>query len=91
MVAAVAWWAFAQVLDPEDGPEWQQPSWHSRSPHFQADIRTRRLASTLVHTQPGQAFDARRLARQLAELTARRLVTSGRVAGAGRRRPPRPC
>jgi len=81
VVAAVAWWAFAQELDPEDGPEWRQPSWHSRSPHFQADVRTRRLASTLVHTQPGQAFDARRLARQLADLTARRLVTSGRVAG----------
>ena len=83
VVAAVAWWAFAQELDPEDGPEWRQPSWHSRSPHFQADVRTRRLASTLVHTQPGQAFDARRLARQLADLTARRLdlVTFVRYTG----------
>ena len=33
----------------------------------------------LAHAQPGRDFDARRLARQLGDLTARRLVLSGRV------------
>ena len=79
MVAAAASWAVNQVLPAADQPEWKQPSWHTRSPHFQADIRTRRLASVLAHAQPGRGFDSRRVARQLTELTVRRLVTSGRI------------
>lgn len=79
VVVAGGSWVFSQVTGPDDGPEWQQPSWHTRSPHFLADVRTRRLASTLVHSQPGQAFDSRRIARQLSVLAVRRLVASGRV------------
>ncbi|MHA6513796.1 hypothetical protein [Tessaracoccus sp. Z1128] len=78
-VAAAASWALTHARPAPEPPEWQQPSWHTRSPHFQADIRTRRLASVLAHAQPGRGFDSRRVARQLAELTVRRLVTSGRI------------
>lgn len=78
-VAASAWWAFNHVLPAADQLEWKQPSWHTRSPRFDADVRTRRLASVLAHAQPGRSFDSRRVARQLTELTVRRLVTSGRI------------
>ncbi len=79
VVAAVASWALTYLAPAGKAPEWQQPSWHTRSPHLQADHRTRRLASALSNAQPGRGFEARGIARQLAELTARRLVTSGRV------------
>ncbi|MHA6523914.1 hypothetical protein [Tessaracoccus sp. G1721] len=83
VVLAGGSWVFTHLAGPDAGPEWQQPSWHTRSPHFQADVRTRRLASTLVHSQPGQAFDARRVARQLSGLAVRRLVDSGRIPAPG--------
>ncbi|MEO7587252.1 MAG: hypothetical protein ABIS84_04415 [Arachnia sp.] len=80
-LAAVASWAF-EYLPPVGGaPGWERPSWHTRSPHLQADIRTRRLASVLAHAQPGRAFEARSLARTLAVIAARRLVATGRVPG----------
>ncbi|WP_353080958.1 hypothetical protein [Tessaracoccus lapidicaptus] len=79
VVVAVGTWAGAHLRPAGEPPEWVQPSWETRSPHFQADIRTRRTSSMLAHAQPGRDFDARRLARQLGDLTARRLVLSGRV------------
>ena len=82
-VLAAGSWVSANLAPPAEAPEWRQPSWHTRSAHFLADVRTRRLASVLAHAQPGRGFDARRVARQLGELTVRRLVTSGRIPRAG--------
>ncbi|RMB59858.1 hypothetical protein [Tessaracoccus antarcticus] len=78
-LAAVTSWVLTYLPPPGATTEWEQPSWHTRSPRLQADIRTRRLASVLAHAQPGRAFEARSFARTLALLTARRLVTSGRI------------
>ena len=79
VAVAVATWVVTYLEGPRTAPQWEQPMWRTRSPRFHADVRTRRLASVLSHSQPGQAFDATTLARYLAELTARRLVVSGRV------------
>ena len=72
-------WAFTEFAAPRRGPGWEQPHWRQRSAFVQADVRTRRLAHSLNHAQPGHGFEARRVAGQLAELTAQRLVASGRV------------
>lgn len=79
-VAAAASWALKHLPPGEKSAEWQQPSWHPRSRYLQADLRTRRLAAVLTNAQPGRGFEARALARHLSRLTARRLVTSGRIA-----------
>ncbi len=78
-VVAAASWAIKYRAPAGKPIEWQQPSWHAGSPHLQADPRTRRLASALANAQPGRGFEARGIASHLALLTARRLVTSGRV------------
>lgn len=78
-VAATASWVFTHLAPAGEITEWEQPSWHTRSPHLQADIRTRRLAVTLAHAQPGRGFEAKSVARHLARLTVRRLLTSERI------------
>lgn len=72
-------WAFTEFAAPRPGPAWEQPYWRHRSPFLQADVRTRRLAHSLNHAQPGHGFEARRVAGLLAELAAQRLVAAGRV------------
>lgn len=72
-------WVFTHFLGPRPGPQWQQPYWQRRSALFQADVRTRRLAHSLAQAQPGQGFEARRVATQLADLTGRRLIAADRV------------
>ncbi len=67
-------WAFSTFLGPESGPYWEVPIRLERSALMQADIRTRRLAQALAQAQPGQGFEAGTVARQLAELTSRRLA-----------------
>ncbi len=79
VVVAAAFWTYKHIVAAGDRTEWQQPSWHPRSSHLQADVRTRRLAAVLTNAQPGRGFDARGVARQLARLTASRLVNSGRI------------
>ena len=79
-VVAAAFWTYKHLDAAGEPTEWRQPSWHTRSLHLQADVRTRRLAAVLTNAQPGRGFDARGVARQLALLTASRLVTSGRIA-----------
>ena len=71
-------WAARFIEWPMPTP-WEQPSWRGRSPLLQADLRTRRLAQSLQNAQPSRTFDARRVAQQLANLTATRLVATGRV------------
>ncbi|MDO5735789.1 MAG: hypothetical protein Q4P15_04885 [Propionibacteriaceae bacterium] len=73
-------WAFTHLASAGATYEWRQPSWYTRSPHLQADVRTRRLASVLSNAQPGRGFEARGVARHLAFLTAGRLVTTGRIS-----------
>ncbi|MDO5676190.1 MAG: hypothetical protein Q4G35_01645, partial [Propionibacteriaceae bacterium] len=69
--------ALMEFDGPRPTPSWQEPGWHQRSAYLQADIRTRRLAHALNNAKPGADFEARRVATQLAHLTARRLVARG--------------
>lgn len=76
-IGALAWGG-RRLVAPET-PHWEQPSFHQRSPLLQSDVRTRRLALMLANSQPGKGFDAARVARELGELAARKLVLAGKV------------
>ncbi len=79
MAVTLGSWLISFLPEPAQAAGWEQPMWKSRAPHFRADVRTRRLAAMLSHAQPGRAFDTSKLAALLTELTARRLVASGRT------------
>lgn len=79
IILGVLWWAFSEFAGPQPCPQWEQPFRRETSAYVQSDVRTRRLAHALKNAQPGQGFEARRVAGQLADLTARRLVASGRL------------
>lgn len=74
MAVAAASWAFAHLGESPVAPPWQQPQPESTTSRFNADVRTRRLATMLSHAQPGKVFEAGAVARLLADLTSRRLV-----------------
>lgn len=74
LLIGTAAWLWAGFEEPAAAPDWQQPQPPAEASRFSADVRTRRLASMLVHAQPGQGFDAGSLTRTLADLTASRLV-----------------
>lgn len=76
LLFAALLWLYSEFEEPAPGPDWQQPQPHTEPSRFSADVRTRRLASMLVHAQPGQGFDAGPLARTLAGLASERLVRS---------------
>lgn len=77
-VGAVVW-GFTGFLGPTPGPAWERPYWRERSAFLQADSRTRRLAHALKHAQPGEEFEARRVAQRLRTLTEERLIATRRT------------
>lgn len=77
-VIGVGWWLTEHLPGGWEPPLWSPPEWRSPAPSLVADQRTRKLASMIAHAQPGQAFDARRLAATLDDIVVRRLASPGR-------------
>ena len=75
-VVGVLIWAGTHLVHHEPAA-WQQPSFHHRSVLLRADVRTRRLAHSLAHSQPGKGFDSSSVAAHLGDIVSRKLVAAG--------------